>query len=89
MSFLEKLIIQIEKWDNVNHAPLGLLYRIDGSQELEEYILDHFEGYQNSRPVRIGNGAHNQLQLDIFGALLDAIYLIIMHDISITIYWLK
>ncbi|MBA2442020.1 MAG: glycoside hydrolase family 15 protein [Rubrobacter sp.] len=51
------------------------LYGIDGRQEVEEATLDHLEGYQGSRPVRIGNGAYDQLQLDIYGAVLDAAYL--------------
>jgi GH15 family glucan-1,4-alpha-glucosidase len=54
---------------------LQVVYRIDGSTELQEEILDHLEGYQGSRPVRIGNAASDQLQLDIFGELLDSIYL--------------
>jgi GH15 family glucan-1,4-alpha-glucosidase len=54
---------------------LQLMYSIDGRHELEERELDHLEGYRGSRPVRIGNAAHRQLQLDIYGELLDAIYL--------------
>ena len=53
--------------------PLQVMYRIDGRPELPEKILTNFEGYQKSRPVRIGNGASNQLQLDIYGELLDSI----------------
>jgi GH15 family glucan-1,4-alpha-glucosidase len=51
------------------------VYRIDGSTDLGEEILDHLEGYRGSRPVRIGNAARDQVQLDIFGELLDSIYL--------------
>lgn len=54
---------------------LKLMYSIDGRHELPEQTLDHLEGYRGSRPVRIGNGAHDQLQLDIYGELLDAVYL--------------
>ena len=54
---------------------LGLMYKMDGSVELEESTLPHLEGYRQSKPVRIGNGAHDQLQLDIYGELLDAVYL--------------
>jgi GH15 family glucan-1,4-alpha-glucosidase len=52
-----------------------VMYGIDGRHDLPETELDHFSGYENSRPVRIGNAAHDQLQLDIYGALLDAVYL--------------
>jgi len=61
--------------DDAEHGPLQVMYRINGDQELEEVILENFQGYENSRPVRIGNGASNQLQLDIYGELMDAIYL--------------
>ncbi|GHO72813.1 glucoamylase [Ktedonobacter sp. SOSP1-85] len=51
------------------------IYGIDGSHDLSEHTLDHLEGYLGSRPVRIGNGAYNQKQLDIYGELMDAIYI--------------
>ncbi|CAO3589066.1 unnamed protein product [Absidia cylindrospora] len=54
---------------------LNIMYSIDGAKELEEYELDHFEGYRSSRPVRVGNGAYDHLQLDIYGELMDGIYL--------------
>jgi GH15 family glucan-1,4-alpha-glucosidase len=47
--------------------PLQIMYRIDGDPHLVEETLDHFEGYRGSAPVRIGNGAADQLQLDIYG----------------------
>ena len=56
-------------------GPLQIMYAVDGSAELPEEILDHFEGYRGSKPVRIGNGAANQLQLDIYGELIDSVYL--------------
>jgi len=54
---------------------LSLMYGMDGKKDLQEIELDHLEGYKKSKPVRIGNGAFNQVQLDIYGELLDAIYL--------------
>ncbi len=54
---------------------LQIMYGIDGRHELTEETLDHFEGYRQSRPVRIGNGAYDQLQLDIYGELMDSVYL--------------
>ncbi|MFJ6382755.1 glycoside hydrolase family 15 protein [Kitasatospora sp. NPDC092039] len=50
-----------------------IMYRLDGSSELTETVLDHLPGYQGSRPVRIGNGAACQLQLDVFGYVVDAL----------------
>src|SRR6185437_12126833 len=54
-------------------GPLKIMYRIDGSSDLEELTLDHFEGYAGSTPVHIGNGAADQLQLDIYGEAIDAL----------------
>ncbi len=51
------------------------VYGIDGRQDIKEEILDHLEGYRGSKPVRIGNAAAEQFQLDIYGALMDAVYL--------------
>jgi GH15 family glucan-1,4-alpha-glucosidase len=54
---------------------LQIMYSIEGRHDLTEERLDHLAGYRNSRPVRIGNGAYRQLQLDIYGELMDAVYL--------------
>ncbi len=54
---------------------LQIMYGIDGRHKLEEHELKHLEGYRGSRPVRVGNGAYAQLQLDIYGELMDAVYL--------------
>jgi GH15 family glucan-1,4-alpha-glucosidase len=61
--------------DDAELGPLQVMYHPDGRQDLDEQILDSLAGYKNSRPVRIGNAAYKQLQLDIYGALMDAIYL--------------
>jgi len=54
---------------------LQIMYGIDGRHDLAERELDHLRGWRDSRPVRVGNGAWNQTQLDVYGELLDAIYL--------------
>ncbi len=54
---------------------LQIVYDIKGGTDLTEIELDHLDGYRGSKPVRIGNGAHDQRQLDIYGELMDAVYL--------------
>ncbi|AKD03043.1 Glucoamylase (glucan-1,4-alpha-glucosidase), GH15 family [Pontibacter korlensis] len=62
--------------DDVGSAGyLRLMYKLDGKMDLEETELSHLEGYKGSKPIRIGNGAHDQIQLDIYGELLDSVYL--------------
>jgi GH15 family glucan-1,4-alpha-glucosidase len=63
---------------------LQLMYGIDGRQDLREETLDHLDGYRGSRPVRLGNGAYDQLQLDIYGELMDAVYLYNKHGSPIS-----
>jgi GH15 family glucan-1,4-alpha-glucosidase len=58
-------------WDGL----LQPLYGIDGREDLSESVLDHLSGYMDSRPVRVGNAAYSQVQLDLYGAILDAAYL--------------
>ncbi|EKM98298.1 glycoside hydrolase family 15 protein [Acidocella sp. MX-AZ02] len=53
---------------------LQIMYRLDGARRLDEYELDWLPGYENSKPVRIGNAASGQVQLDIYGEVLDALY---------------
>ena len=55
-------------------GPLNIMYRVDGSSDLKEEVLEHWSGYRGSRPVRIGNGAADQLQLDIYGEAMDSIF---------------
>jgi GH15 family glucan-1,4-alpha-glucosidase len=70
---------------------LNVLYGIDGRSEVPEQILKHLEGYRGSSPVRIGNAASEQLQLDITGELIDSVYLYnkycrpISHDVWSTV----
>ncbi len=61
--------------DDAERGPLQVMYRIDGGQKLDEVALDHLCGYENSRPVRIGNAAYQQLQLDVYGEMMDSVYL--------------
>lgn len=67
---------------------LQVLYGIDGGHELTEEILQGWKGYRGSAPVRIGNAAVNQLQLDIYGELMDSVYLYNKHVTSISFeFW--
>ena len=61
--------------DDAQRGPLQVMYHPDGRKTLDEITLDTLSGYKNSRPVRIGNAAYEQLQLDIYGELMDAVYL--------------
>jgi alpha,alpha-trehalase len=54
---------------------LQIMYGIDGRMDLQESTLDHLRGYEGARPVRIGNGAYDQRQNDVYGAVLDSVYL--------------
>ena len=69
-------------WDWVTRSCAGnapdalqIMYGVHGERDLDERTLDHLAGYRDSRPVRVGNGAHGQRQLDVFGELLDAYWL--------------
>ena len=70
MEWLEQRCAEAEE-----DGTLKIMYGIDGSHDLEEHTLEHLSGYMDSQPVRIGNGAADQLQLDIYGELMDAVYL--------------
>jgi GH15 family glucan-1,4-alpha-glucosidase len=72
MGFLRERAFELADTEG---PPLQIMYGIDGRHHLEEVELTHLDGYAGSRPVRIGNGAAGQIQLDIYGELIDAIYL--------------
>jgi GH15 family glucan-1,4-alpha-glucosidase len=64
-------------------GPLKIMYRIDGSSELTEESLENWEGYRGSRPVRVGNGAADQLQLDIYGEAMDSVFFADQHGLQV------
>jgi GH15 family glucan-1,4-alpha-glucosidase len=72
-AFLTWLRDRFEESAGTSSGPLKIMYRVDGSSDLVEESLEHLDGYQASRPVRIGNGAADQLQLDIYGEAMFAI----------------
>jgi GH15 family glucan-1,4-alpha-glucosidase len=74
-AFMSWLTDRFREGRSGSTGPLQIMYGIDGRAELEEEILEHLEGYRGSAPVRIGNGAAEQLQLDIYGELIDSVYL--------------
>ncbi|WP_227999617.1 glycoside hydrolase family 15 protein [Nocardia australiensis] len=64
---------RLEAGGTASGEPLQIMYRIDGDPRLEEVILTHLEGYCGSAPVRVGNAAADQIQLDIYGEVADAL----------------
>jgi GH15 family glucan-1,4-alpha-glucosidase len=74
-AFMDWLTNRVSDERAQGDGPLNVLYGIDGRGELPEELLDHLEGYQGSSPVRVGNEAATQLQLDIYGELVDSVYL--------------
>jgi GH15 family glucan-1,4-alpha-glucosidase len=73
-AFVGWLSDRVQEQAGEDSGPLKIMYRVDGSSDLTEETLGHLEGYRGSAPVRIGNGASDQLQLDIYGEALDSIY---------------
>ena len=53
---------------------MQIMYGVRGERQLEEFELPWLEGYENSSPVRVGNAASNQFQLDVYGEVVDAMY---------------
>ncbi|MES4890059.1 glycoside hydrolase family 15 protein [Streptomyces sp. NPDC096012] len=74
-AFMRFLTLHISPGSGDGTGPLQIMYGIDGRADLPERELPHLEGYHGSAPVRVGNAAAGQLQLDIYGALIDSIYL--------------
>ncbi|MFC8140740.1 glycoside hydrolase family 15 protein [Streptomyces paradoxus] len=74
-AFMDFVTRHISPGDGKTSGPLQIMYGIDGRTELPERTLGHLEGHHGSAPVRVGNAAADQLQLDIYGALIDSIYL--------------
>lgn len=64
---------RVEAGDSASGEPLQIMYRVDGDPRLTEVTLPHLSGYRDSAPVRIGNGAAGQIQLDIYGEAADAL----------------
>jgi GH15 family glucan-1,4-alpha-glucosidase len=74
-AFMGWLTDRFREEREVESGPLQIMYGIDGRAELPEEVLTHLEGYRGTGPVRIGNEAATQLQLDIYGELIDSVYL--------------
>ena len=74
MAFGEWLRARVDEHAGDASGPVKIMYHIDGSSELTEETPDHLDGYLGSRPVRIGNGASDQLQLDIYGEAMNSIH---------------
>jgi GH15 family glucan-1,4-alpha-glucosidase len=73
VAFMHWIAKCLEKQTDI--GPLQPMYRLDGSTDIEEKVLRNFRGYGGAKPVRIGNAAAQQLQLDVYGAFMDAVYL--------------
>jgi GH15 family glucan-1,4-alpha-glucosidase len=71
------------------NGSLQPMYGIRGEHDLTETTLDHLEGYRQSQPVRIGNGAYTQKQLDIYGEMMDAIYIYNRYEAITYDLWLN
>jgi GH15 family glucan-1,4-alpha-glucosidase len=83
-AFLGWLEQRVQEQVGVDSGPLKIMYRVDGTSDLVEEVLGHLEGYRGSKPVRIGNGAADQLQLDIYGEAVDSLYFADRNGIEVT-----
>ncbi|WP_430647989.1 glycoside hydrolase family 15 protein [Agromyces sp. GXS1127] len=82
-AFVSWLLDRIHESVGTDSGPLKIMYRVDGSSDLAETVLDHLSGYRRSAPVRVGNGAADQLQLDIYGEAMDSIHLADTHGVEL------
>jgi GH15 family glucan-1,4-alpha-glucosidase len=83
-AFVGWLSDRVQEQAGGDSGPLKIMYRVDGSSDLDEEVLSHLDGYQGSRPVRIGNGASDQLQLDIYGEAMECIHFAERHGVDIS-----
>ena len=83
-AFMDWLTERFCESRSAGKGPLQVMYDIDGRTELPEEILGHLEGYRGLGPVRVGNAAAGQLQLDIYGELIDSVYLYNKHATPIS-----
>ncbi|MFQ5690263.1 MAG: glycoside hydrolase family 15 protein [Gemmatimonadota bacterium] len=72
---LDRYMIFLKKICRKRNEHLQILFGIRGEREIPEQVLDHLEGYRGSRPVRVGNAAVRQFQLDVYGEVLDSVHI--------------
>lgn len=72
---LDRYMVYLKKVCRLEADHMQIMFGVDGERDLEELELDHLEGYRGSRPVRVGNAAARQFQLDIYGEVLDSIHI--------------
>ncbi len=83
-AFVQWLTDRVQESAGDESGPLKIMYRVDGSSDLAETTLAEWRGYRDSSPVRIGNGAADQLQLDIYGEAMDSIWLAAEHGFQLS-----